>query len=218
MNFEYLLVDLDETVYPTSNGLWEEIGNRINLYLLEKMKFPAEEISTTRLRLYREYGTTLRGLMELYGIDQEEYLNFVHNIDLDLYLHPSPEIKKILDGYSLRKFIFTNADRNHAIRVLKKLEILDCFEGIIDIFDLTPYCKPQLEAYHIAMGIIGTDDPGKCVMVDDRYKNVDAARQVGISTIMVGNRDLDLNQHPRIAHLADLPSVLPYNWTGATLA
>jgi len=214
MNYQWLLVDLDETVYPTSNGLWAEIGNRINLYLLEKMHFPPEEISNIRIRLYREYGTTLRGLMALYEINQEDYLNFVHNIPLDHFLQPSPEIKEMLSRYPLRKFIFTNADKNHAIRVLEKLDIIDCFDGIIDIFDIAPFCKPQKEAYHIAMDIAGVIFPEKCVMVDDRIINLETARQVNISTIMVGDRDLDQNTHVRIKSLADLPNVLPYKSTG----
>jgi len=214
MNYQWMLVDLDETVYPTSNGLWEEIGNRINLYLLEKMHFQPDEIPDIRTRLYREYGTTLRGLMALYEIDQEDYLNFVHDIPLDRFLQPSPDLKEMLARYRLKKFIFTNADRNHAIRVMEKLDILDCFDGIIDIFDITPFCKPQIQAYHIAMDIAGVTFPEECVMIDDRIINLETARQVNFSTVMVGDRDSGQNTHLRIKKLDELPQVLPYNLTG----
>ena len=214
MNYQWMLLDLDETVYPTSNGLWEEIGNRINLYLLKKMHFPPDEIPEIRTRLYREYGTTLRGLMALYEINQEDYLNFVHDIPLEQFLQPSPDLKEMFSQYPLSKFIFTNADKNHAVRVLQKLEILECFDGIIDIFDIAPFCKPQIEAYHIAMDIAGVIHPEKCVMVDDRIINLESARQVNISTVMVGDRNIEQNTHVRINRLADLPLVIPYNTTG----
>ncbi|NPV84589.1 MAG: pyrimidine 5'-nucleotidase [Anaerolineae bacterium] len=208
MLYKTLFIDLDETVYPSSTGLWEAIRQRIDLFLHEKMHFSWEEIPATRQYLYSNYGTTLRGLKALYHIDENFYLDFVHDIPLQNYLKPDPELRRVLKSYPQRKFIFTNADANHAKRVLEALQISDCFEDIIDIHTITPYCKPMPEAYHIALKYSGEDDAAKCVLIDDTVGNLATARESGFFTIRVGSDEPSKEYHQGIKSLIDLPLAL----------
>ncbi len=200
--------DLDETLYPSTSGLWGAIRERIDLYMRSRLNLPAEEISPLRRRLFVTYGTTMRGLEAEFGIDQEEYLAFVHDLPLTEYLKPDPAVRNMLQGYTQRKIIFTNADTNHARRVLNVLQLDDCFERIIDIHTISPYCKPMPEAFRIALEVSGETDAGRCVMIDDAPSNLAAARQIGFYTVRTGKAEPGPEYHSSIVFVTDLPQAL----------
>ncbi|MBA0845036.1 hypothetical protein Goarm_022256, partial [Gossypium armourianum] len=56
-------------------------------------------------------------------------------------LKPDPSLKSLLQTLPLRKIIFTNADKVHAVKALTKLGLEDCFEGIICFETLNPTHK-----------------------------------------------------------------------------
>jgi putative hydrolase of the HAD superfamily len=214
MHFKTLLIDLDETVYSPSCGVWNAISVRMERYMHEQLHLPVEEIPAIRKDLYQRYGTTLHGLQETRQIDARAYNNYVHDIAVDQYLQPDPELREILLRYPQRRIIFTNADRTHAERVIRCLGIQDCFENIIDSYDISPFCKPMTEAFQTALKIIDCQNPAECVFIDDSPRNLAGAREVGLYTIQVGQPKPGY-QHPastahaRIDRLHDLPRVIP---------
>ncbi len=132
------------------------------------------------------YGTTMRGLQAEYHVNEDEYLAFVHDVPLLDFLRPNPGLCQMLQAYPQRKVIFTNADSNHARRVLAVLGLSACFQQIIDIKAMSPYCKPMQEAFRIALEMAGESDPARCVLVDDQAHNVRAAREFGMHAIRIG--------------------------------
>ena len=120
-DFNTIFFDLDETLYPSSSGLWLAIRERINAFMHERMGFPPEQIEALREEYFREYGTTLRGLQANYSVDMDEYLAFVHDLPLEAHLHPDPELRGVIEALPARKFIFTNADCAHANRVTGRI-------------------------------------------------------------------------------------------------
>jgi pyrimidine 5'-nucleotidase len=187
MFFETILFDLDDTLYPASSGLWTVLQSRIELFMTEKMHLATDQVPALREELFRKHGTTLRGLSELYHIDEQEFLDFVHNVPLADYIQPNPRLKAVLSQMPQRKIIFTNADSNHATRVINVLELHGCFEQIIDVRDIHPYCKPQKEAFQKALELAAILQPQKCLMIDDAPRNLIAAKTLGISTVLIGN-------------------------------
>ncbi len=159
MRFNTIFFDLDETLYPTSSGLWLEIRKRINSYLRDKMGFPSDQIEILRDKFFREYGTTLRGLQTHYQVDVEEYLAFVHDVPLEKYIHPDNGMRKVIEALPARKYIFTNADSAHANRVLNVLELQGVFNGILDVHTIAPYCKPMPESFELALQAVGSPGP-----------------------------------------------------------
>lgn len=208
MPFSTLFFDLDDTIYPPTSGLWQAIGERINLFIHKQLSIPWEEIPKLRRKLYQSYGTTMKGLSDIYHIDKFDYLAFVHDLPLSDYIAPDPAVKNMLLTYPQRKFIFTNADNNHAQRVLNALGLSGLFEQIIDIHAVHPYCKPQPESYRIALHQAGEENASHCVLLDDRLQNLSTARQLGFHTIRVGNVDPDPGYHASINTLIDLPKIL----------
>lgn len=212
MAFTVLFCDLDDTLYPPSSGLWDAIGDRISAYMHRRLHLPEDNILALRQQYYRTYGTTLRGLQEHFGIDAGEYLTYVHDLPLRDYITPKPGLREALLNYPQRRLIFTNADRYHAHRVLEILNLSDCFEQIIDVLDTAPYCKPQPEAFEIALKIAGQVDPRQCVLLDDKVENLAVARQMGFYTVWVGGGNgLHPDYHASVASLNDLPLALSPN-------
>jgi len=194
MKFHTIFFDLDSTLYPESNGMWGKIRQRIDLYMHERLGLSDEEIPALRHGYFVNYGTTLRGLQVNFGIDQQDYLDFVHDLPLDDYLKPEPELRQMLLSIPYRRWIFTNSDIDHAERVLNKMEIQDCFDGIVDVWALDPYCKPLPEAYQRALDLARAPDPQRCAFLDDSIRNLTPAHEAGFFTILVGEN----GYHPKV--------------------
>ena len=204
MPYSTIFFDLDETLYPSGDSLWRGITARIEQYMHQRLGIAQKEIPQLRLQLFKEYGTTMRGLQITRGIDVHDYLDFVHDVPLD-GLRPNPAVRAMLLELPMRRMIFTNADRSHAERVLDRLDLTGCFEQIIDILDTAPYCKPQPEAFHIALKLSGQPDSRSCILIDDSLSNLETARRLGFLTFYAGPQQQDPFSHPQIKNLADLP-------------
>ena len=209
MPFTTIFFDLDDTLYPASSGIWKLIKDRMNLYMHQHLEIPWEEIPKLREKLFHEYGTTLRGLQVNYKIDTNEYLSFVHDIPLHEYLKPNDSLQHMLEELPYHKLIFTNADANHAHRVLIALGLQNCFERIVDINAVNPYCKPMQPALKIALDLSGETEPRNCILVDDQPKTTRAGREFGFFTILIGQDDDHKDAaNATLDQLTDLPELL----------
>ena len=205
-----LLIDLDDTTYPTSIGVWPILTERVFQYMKDVVGIPKDEIPEKRDRLFLEHGTTMRGLNIEYGIDVHDYLQYVHEVDLSMVIQPDEDLKAALCSLPQEKWIFTNASRQHANNVLGLLGITDLFEGVIDVLDTEPWCKPHPEAFEIALKLAGGPEPEETLFVDDLETNLDAARALGIQTLRVSSVVVESN-HPVIQSLVELPAFLSNN-------
>lgn len=208
---QILFIDLDDTVYPQDSGIWPVLANRIYGYMREVLDIPKDQIVEMRERLFRQYGTTMRGLQHELGIDIKGYLDYVHGVDLSEFLKEDLELRQTLDEIPFEKWIFTNADHKHAEQVLGLLGIRDQFSGIIDILDTNPWCKPQAQAFEIGLQKAGRPDPRKCLFVDDRIPNLDMAQKIGMQTVLVAVEPNHIDRHPVIQKLAELSKFLENN-------
>ncbi len=199
-----ILFDLDDTLYPQNSRLMEMLLLRIHQFMHEELHFPAEEIPEIRSRLYRTYGTTLRGLQSEFQVDMDAYTDYLNNISLGDYLAQDPILSKILADLPQPKYIFTNSARKHAQRVLDLLDVAGHFDQIIDIYAQTPFCKPQPEAFRIALDTV-RQRPEDCLFIDDSPANLATAQELGMATISVGQFVHETSPHiPTIHHLPDL--------------
>ncbi|MFZ2098181.1 MAG: pyrimidine 5'-nucleotidase [Anaerolineales bacterium] len=212
MHFSSLYFDLDDTLYPASSGLWEAIRERMNSYMQHCIDLPLPEIVRLRQGYLEKYGTTLRGLQAHYQVDTDEYLAYVHDLPLEQFIQPDPNLRKLLLSLPQRRWIFTNADGNHARRVTKILGIEDCFTGIIDIRAIDFACKPDKIAYQRALAITGDDDPSRCIIFDDALRNLAPAREMGFFTVLVGKNGSDHSVDRSIKSLDDLRDCMTELW------
>lgn len=215
MEFSNLFFDLDGTLYTNNNGIWAAIKQRIGKYMTERMGFSEEEQSLLREKYYKLYGTTLRGLQIHHQVDIEDYLAFVHDIPLEQYLFPDTELQAILTSLPQKKWVFTNADENHARRVLSLLGIENCFEEVIDIHKLDFICKPYLIAYQRALEIANNPTAQHCMFFDDSVRNLIPAQSLGITSVLVGEEEVNPDQLQNIKQIKSLHSLkqeFPHLW------
>lgn len=130
----------------------------------------------------------MRGLQLNHHIDPEEFLRYVHDIPLDQYLRPNPELDAALASIPQEKVIFTNASREHAEQVLEQLGIRRHFSRIVDVRDMDYESKPQAPAYRRVCELLSVD-PANCLLVEDNVRNLQPAKALGMTTVLVGHQE-----------------------------
>ena len=185
--FEFILFDLDDTLYPRSAGLMDEVGLRIQVWLCDHLDLSWEEARRLRRAYYHQYGTTLGGLVAEHEIDASNYLFFVHDIPLHTYLAPNPALAEMLQSIPLRKVIYTNATSDYGWRVLETLGVRDHFEQVFGIEEVCLRNKPYQEAYEQVLLALDAWGP-TCIMVEDSARNLHPAKALGMRTVLVGSQ------------------------------
>lgn len=182
---DVLIFDLDNTLYPADKKLFSLIDVRINRYMTEVVGIPAREVDSLRREYWRLYGVTLQGLIRHHQVDPEDYLHYVHNVDVNSTLGPDPLLRNVLSALPQRKAVFTNGSSCHAERVLSALGIEDVFEEIYDIRVAEYLPKPWTEPYLAVLDKLGTSAKD-CIMIEDSRDNLETAKNLGMGTILVG--------------------------------
>ncbi|XP_027174958.1 uncharacterized protein LOC113774595 [Coffea eugenioides] len=159
--YDCLLFDLDDTLYPLSSGLAAGCLKNIQDYMVEKLGIHKTKIPDLCNLLYKNYGTTMAGLRAVgYDFDYDDYHSFVHGRLPYDNLKPDPVLKSLLLGLPFRKLIFTNADEAHATKVLSRLGLEGCFEGIICFETLNPTHKTTVSDDEDDIEFVGSTTPG----------------------------------------------------------
>ena len=199
--------DLDNTLYPASSGVMQAIGVRINQFMVERLDVKPEEVTRMRDDFLKVFGTTLNALRRFYAVDPDEFLNFVHDLPLELHLKYDPDLDRMLDRMELRKIVFTNADAKHARRVLARLGIMRHFESIIDIHMLDFVNKPGRRAYFKALDFASAR-PEECLLIEDSIVNIVPAAELGMTTVLVREGPPRHGAHHHISRITDLENLL----------
>ena len=177
------LFDLDNTLYPCSANLFDEIDRRMSRFVADFLKLEIAEAYKVQKSYFRAHGTTLKGLMDLHGMAPGEYLEYVHDIDMSR-LKQDLRLDTALSRLPGRKIIFTNATVSYAERVLEKIGIARHFEAIYDIEAARYIPKPDPSIYDDVVRRFGVV-PGEAVMVEDVARNLIPARALGMTTVWV---------------------------------
>ncbi|XP_010520273.1 PREDICTED: suppressor of disruption of TFIIS [Tarenaya hassleriana] len=201
--YECLLFDLDDTLYPLSSGLSKACANNIIEYMVQKLGIEENRVVELNQVLYKTYGTSMAGLKAIgYDFDNDDYHRYVHGRLPYKNLKPDPVLRNLLLSLPLRKVVFSNGDKVHVAKALKRLGIEDCFERIISFETLNPkssevscggsylpttpvICKPAKIAFEKAFEI-GQIDPHKTLFFDDSMRNIQTGTAMGLHTVLVG--------------------------------
>jgi putative hydrolase of the HAD superfamily len=180
---ETWVFDLDNTLYPHHLNLWQQVDERIRSFVAGFLKISKDDAFRLQKDYYKRYGTTMRGLMAEHGLNPDDYLDYVHQIDHSP-LVPNPSLGAALERLPGRKLILTNGTRKHAEAVMRRLEIDRHFEDVFDIAaaDLDPKPLPQvyerfLKRHHV--------DAGRSAMFEDLARNLAVPHDLGMVTVLV---------------------------------
>jgi len=175
------IFDLDNTLYCAGSGIFSQIEGRMTDYVMAFLKLPREAAFARQKELYRRYGTTLNGLMREHGASPEDYLHYVHDIDLSS-LGPDAGLAESIHKLAGRRFVFTNGCRDHAGRILERLGMTALFDEVWDIRTMGFQPKPQMEAYQSVVAASGLACE-QAAMFDDLARNLVPAARLGMTTI-----------------------------------
>jgi putative hydrolase of the HAD superfamily len=176
--------DLDNTLYPRTCNLFAQIDSLITQYMMDLTKLAFAEARAVQKTYYRDFGTTLNGLMQRHDVDPDHFLRTVHSIDYSP-VDAHPELVAAIGALPGRKFILTNGDVGHARAVLDRLGgASELFEGIFDIRAMSYRPKPLPEAYAAFFATHGID-ARRAAMFDDLEKNLVVPHETGMITVQV---------------------------------
>ena len=175
------IFDLDNTLYRADNGIFAQIERRMTEYVMAFLKLERDEAYARQKELYRRYGTTLNGLMREHGAEPDAYLGYVHDIDLS-GLGPDQALGEAIARLPGRRFVFTNGCRDHAARILDRLEMGGLFDAVWDIRSMDFAPKPEPRAYASVVEAAKVT-AGEAAMFDDIARNLVPARAMGMTTI-----------------------------------
>ena len=202
-SFENWIFDLDNTIYDINAGVFEKISTRITEYIITALSVTREEANLVRSNMYKKYGLTLTGLMREYEIAPDEYLNYIHDVT-----HPElkydEQLKLNLKNLTGKKFIYTNASKNHSKNILSVMGIEAEFEKILDIKATQYLPKPDPKSYNIMLKAFGisTDQIGNSIFIEDTAKNLRPAKLLGLKTVWIEN-DFNLKDYREHSEFID---------------
>ena len=179
------IFDLDNTLYCAGSGVFAQIESRMTDFVASLTGTDRTEARRIQKDLYRQYGTTLKGLMATRGIDPEPYLSFVHDIDLSA-LAPDAGLAFAIARLPGKRYVFTNGCRHHATRILARLELGGLFDDIWDIRTIDFVPKPDRRAYERVVAAAALP-AHRAAMFDDIATNLIPARALGMTTVWLKN-------------------------------
>jgi len=184
---KFWIFDLDNTLYSGNTKVFEQVDKKMTEYISKKLKVDKEEAKKIQKKYFHEYNTTLNGMIKNHKINANEFLEFVHDINID-FLQKDTNLAKEIEKLEGIKIIFTNGSRKHALNVTKRLGINQLFDDIFDIVDCDFIPKPLMEPYKKLVKKHKID-PKLCVLVEDIARNLKPAYEMGMKTVWIENNE-----------------------------
>ena len=186
-SIKYWIFDLDNTLYSGKTKVFEQVDKRMSKYISGKLNISIEEAKKVQKNYFHKYNTTLNGMIKNHKINPDEFLEFVHDINID-FLQKDPALGKEIEKLEGKKIIFTNGSKKHAINVTKRIGIDQYFDDIFDIVYANFIPKPAMEPYKKLVEKHKID-PKLCVLVEDIARNLKPAYEMGMKTIWIENNE-----------------------------
>lgn len=179
------IFDLDNTLYPARANLFARIDARMTAFIADLLQVDHAEAHRVQKAYFLGHGTTLAGLMADHDVDPHAFLDYVHDIEMDVLNEDAP-LAAALARLPGRKLVFTNGDAPYALKVLERLGLGGSFEAVHDIHAMQLRPKPHPDAYAGLCAAFGLD-PHSCLFVEDMARNLKPAKAIGMTTVWVDN-------------------------------
>ena len=189
---KYLLLDLDGVCYGSHNGYPLEkvfglVSKRMTLFIQEKLGLDEKKAKELQTNYFYKYNTSLNGLMLHHNVIGDEFLKYVHDIDIS-FMKEDKILRSELENLDMEKFIFTNGSAEHAQNILTRLGIYDIFgkEKVFDIKDAGYVPKPEAQTFDLMVKKFGIN-PKETIYIEDIAKNLSIGFERGCTTVWLIN-------------------------------
>jgi len=172
-NIKYWLFDLDNTLYSGDTKVFDQVDKKMSKFISDKLNVGIEEAKEIQKNYFHEYNTTLNGMIKNHKIDANEFLEFVHDVDLN-FLQKNKPLEKEIAKLNGKKIIFTNGSKAHAANVTKRIGIEKLFDGVFDIVDSDFVPKPSKQPYEKVIENFKIE-PQYCIFFEDIARNLKPA-------------------------------------------
>ena len=184
-NIKNILFDLDGVLYQDLESVFGQVSKKMTEYISKKLNLDLKKAKELQTSYFHKYNTSLNGLMIHHDIKPEEFLKYVHNIDLS-FMKKDLILKKELENLNLKKFIFTNGSKEHANNITTHLGINDLFNGLFDIVDAEFSPKPTAKAFDLMVKKFKII-PKETLYIEDIAKNLSIGKERGAITAWLIN-------------------------------
>ncbi len=185
VKIKYWLFDLDNTLYSGQTKVFDQVDKKMSSFISKKLNIDLKKAKIIQKDYFNKYSTTLTGMIKHHKIDANEFLDFVHDVNLD-FLQQDKGLENELSKIKGKKIIFTNGSKAHAANVTKKIGIDKLFDGVFDIVESNFIPKPSMEAYKILIEKYKIE-PQYCILVEDIARNLKPAYELGMKTVWIKN-------------------------------
>jgi len=182
---KYWLFDLDNTLYSGDTKVFDQVDKKMSKFISEKLDVDIEEAKKIQKNYFHEYNTTLNGMIKNHKIDANEFLEFVHDVNLD-FLKPNKPLEQEITSLFGKKYIFTNGSKAHAANVTKRIGIDKLFDGVFDIVESDFIPKPSIEPYKKIIEKYKIE-PQYSIFIEDIARNLKPAHELGMKTVWIKN-------------------------------
>tara|TARA_B100000029_G_scaffold129610_1_gene123109 strand:- start:75 stop:746 length:672 start_codon:yes stop_codon:yes gene_type:complete len=179
------IFDCDGVLYSDLEKVFGQVSKRMTEYIAKKLNLDLKKAKELQTNYFHKYNTSLNGLMVHHKINPKEFLDYVHDIDLD-FLKKDLVLREELLKLNAKKIVFTNGSNDHVNNITKHLGINDLFNGIFDIVDCNFIPKPAIEPYNKLTSKFKID-PKETVFIEDIAKNLEPAKKLGMKTVWMIN-------------------------------
>ena len=177
------IFDLDNTLYSADSGIFQQVHELMGKFVSNHLKIEINEAKKIQKKYYKLHGTTLRGMMDNHGVDPDYFLSEVHKLDYSI-VTSNKELNAQLNKLYGKKIIYTNANMQHTLDVLERIELANFFDEIFDIKMADYIPKPEITPYEQIIKKYNLK-PNSCAMFDDIAKNLVPAKKVGFTSIWI---------------------------------
>ena len=177
------IFDLDNTLYSADSGIFQQVHDLMGKFVSKHLNVEIKKAKDIQSKYYKQHGTTLRGMMDNHGVDPEYFLKEVHKLDYSI-VDSNKKLNEELKKLKGRKIVYTNANLQHALDVLDRIELSNFFDYIFDIKMANYIPKPDLQPYKQIIKDFNLN-PSTSAMFDDIAKNLVPAKKVGFTSIWI---------------------------------
>ena len=177
------IFDLDNTLYSADSGIFQQVHELMGKFVSNQLNIDIDKAKKIQKNYYKQHGTTLRGMMDNHGVDPDHFLAEVHRLDYSI-VGPNKELNIELKKLEGRKIIYTNANMQHTIDVLERIELSNFFNDIYDIKMANYIPKPEMAPYEQLIKQFNIDAKS-AAMFDDIAKNLVPAKKVGFTSVWI---------------------------------